>query len=105
VNLAEVELSKAKKELLLSGKEYREGLLALQGFLGASPDLSLAVQGELPSESPVLPDKGVLHEALSRRPDAKATLFEVERNRSAQKLTEKKPFRTLRSQDSTTGMN
>ena len=89
VNLSEVELSKAKKELLLSEREYREALLALQGFLGSSPDMSFTVQGDLPSEAPSLPDKEVLKEALSRRPDAKATVFEVEKTRSALKLVEK----------------
>src|SRR3990172_7634690 len=89
VNLSEVELSKAKKELLLSEREYREALLALQGLLGLSPDMSFAVQGDLPSESPVLPDKEILKAALSRRPDAKATVFEVEKTRSALKLAEK----------------
>jgi outer membrane protein, heavy metal efflux system len=89
VNLSEVELSKAKKELLLSEREYREALLALQGFLGLSPDMSLALEGDLPSESPILPDKELLKEALSLRPDAKATLFEVERNQSGLKLAEK----------------
>lgn len=89
VNLSEVELSKAKKELLLSEREYRESLLALQGFLGLLPDMSLAIQGDLPSEAPVLPDREVLKAALSRRPDAKATVFDLEKNRSALKLTEK----------------
>ena len=89
VNLSEVELSKAKKELLLSEREFREALLALQGFLGLSPDMSLTLQGDLPSEAPVLPDREVLKEALSRRPDAKATVFEVEKTQSALKLAEK----------------
>ncbi len=89
VNLSEVEVSKAKKELLLSEREYREALLALQGLLGLSPDMSFAVQGDLPSESPVLPDKEVLKAALSRRPDAKASAFEVEKTLSALKLATK----------------
>lgn len=89
VNLSEVELSKAKKELLLSEREYREALLALQGFLGSVPDLSLAIQGDLPSESPVPPDREVLKEALSRRPDARAALFELEKNRSVLRLVKK----------------
>ncbi|MDO8723163.1 MAG: TolC family protein [Syntrophales bacterium] len=89
VNLSEVELSKAKKELLLSEREYREALLALQGLLCLSPDMSFAVQGDLPSESPVLPDKEVLKAALSRRPDAKASAFEVEKTLAALKLATK----------------
>ena len=89
VNLSEVELSKAKKELLLSERGYREALLVLQGFLGSSPDMSFTVLGDLPSEAPVLPDREVLKEALSLRPDAKASLFEVEKTRSALKLVKK----------------
>lgn len=86
VNLAEVELSKAKRELLQNGREYRESLLALQGFLGLAPDMSFAVQGDLPSEVPVLPGKEVLKAALSLRPDAKATVLEVEKTSAALKL-------------------
>jgi cobalt-zinc-cadmium efflux system outer membrane protein len=90
VNLAEVELSKAKRELLLNEREYRESLLALQGFLGLSPDRSFTLQGELPSESPLLPDREVLKEkAFSQRPDAKATVFEVEKTKAALKLARK----------------
>jgi outer membrane protein, heavy metal efflux system len=89
MNLSEVELSKAKKERLLSERELRESLLVLQGFLGISPDMTFTVQGDLSSESPVLPDKEVLKAALSRRPDAKATVFDVEKTRSAVNLANK----------------
>ena len=90
VNLAEVELSKAKRELLQSEKEYREALLALQGLIGGSPDMSLALQGDLPSDAPVLPDKQAMKEmASSRRPDAKATVFEVEKTKAALNLSKK----------------
>lgn len=88
VNLSEVELSKAKKELLLSEREFREALLVLQGFIGISPDMALTLQGDLPSDLPMMPDRD-LKEALSRRPDAKATVFELERDQSALKLAEK----------------
>jgi len=90
VNLAEVELSKAKRDLLQSEREYRESLLALQGLIGGSPDLSLSLQGDLPSDVPALPDKQSLKElANSGRPDAKATLFEVEKTKAALKLAKK----------------
>jgi len=90
VNLAEVELSKAKRELLMNEREYRESLFTLQGFLGSSPDRSLTLQGDLPSEAPVLPDREALKEAaFSRRPDAKATVFEVEKTNAALKLAKK----------------
>ncbi len=90
VNLAEVELSKAKRDFLQSEKEHREALLALQGLIGGSPDLSLSLQGDLPSDAPALPDKQAIKElASSRRPDAKATLFEVEKTKAALKLAKK----------------
>lgn len=89
VNLAEVELSKAKRELLLNEREYRESLFALQGFLGLSPDVSFTVQGDLPSEVPVLPPKEVLKTAHTLRPDAQATIFEVEKTKSALQLAKK----------------
>ena len=93
VNLSEVELSKAKKELLLAEREYRESLLALQGLLGLSPDMSFAIEGDLPSEAPALPDKGALKTlALSHRPDSKAAAFEMEKTEFALKLVKKEAF-------------
>jgi len=90
VNLSEVELSKAKKELLMSEREYRESLLTLQGVLGLSPDMSFAIQGDLPSETPVLPDKkDLLKAAISQRPDTRAAVFEVEKTKAALKLAKK----------------
>ena len=38
VNLAEVELGKSKKDLLLAGREYLEALLGLQGLMGGPTD-------------------------------------------------------------------
>lgn len=93
VNLSEVELSKAKKELLLAQREYRESLLVLQGLLGLSPDISFAIEGDLPSEAPVLPDKEALKTlAFSNRPDSKASAFEIEKTQSALELVKKEAF-------------
>lgn len=90
VNLAEVELSKAKRELLLNEREHREALFALQGFLGLSPYRSFALEGDLPLEAPVLPDREALKEqAFTLRPDAKATVFDVEKTEAALKLARK----------------
>jgi cobalt-zinc-cadmium efflux system outer membrane protein len=93
VNLAEVELSKAKKELLLAEREYMESLLALQGLLGLSPDMSFSLEGDLPSQAPALPDKEALKAlALSYRPDAKAAAFEMEKTEFALNLVKKEAF-------------
>jgi len=93
VNLSEVELSKARKELLLTERQYRESLLALQELLGLSPDMSFAIAGDLPSEAPALPDTETLKAwALSHRPDSKAAEFEVEKTESALDLVKKEAF-------------
>jgi len=93
VNLSEVELSKAKKELLLAEREYRGSLLSLQGLLGLSPDMSFAIEGDLPSEAPALPDKEALKTlAFSHRPDSKASAFEMEKTEFALKLVKKEAF-------------
>ncbi|MGC2062512.1 MAG: TolC family protein [Thermodesulfovibrionales bacterium] len=93
VNLSDVELSKAKKDLLLAHREYRESLLALQGLLGLSPDMSFAIKGDLPSEAPALPDREALKTlAFSNRPDAKAGEFEIAKTQSALELVKKEAF-------------
>lgn len=84
VNLAEIEFSKAKRELLVAENEYREGLLTLQGLLGLKPDLTLNLEGTLPGEVFALPEKGLLLEsALSNRPDILAALAEVDSTKTA----------------------
>ena len=93
VNLSEVELSKAKKGLLLAEREYRESLLALQALLGLSRELSFAIEGDLPSDAPTLPDKEALKTlALSHRPDAKAAACAMEKTQFALELVKKEAF-------------
>jgi cobalt-zinc-cadmium efflux system outer membrane protein len=84
VNLAEVELSKAKRDLLSAGRESRETVLALQGVMGAGPGNGLSVEGELFLETVSMPDKESLKERAARlRPDIKATSLEVDRTKRA----------------------
>jgi len=90
VNLAEVELSKAKRDHLLAEREYRESHLTLQGLLGSSPDMSLGLEGDLPSAAPALPDKKALKELVyALRPDVRAGALEMEKSRAEQKLAKK----------------
>ena len=78
VNLAEVEVSKAKRELLLLERECKEALLALKGLMGLNSDMSLSVEGELPSAVTNLPDKETLRTiAFSERPDLRTVALEV----------------------------
>lgn len=90
VNLAEVELSKAKKDFLLLQREYRESIFILESFFGEAQNLTLSLHGELPSDLPVLPDKKSLKDfALSKRPDAKAVVSEVEKTKASLNLIKK----------------
>jgi len=87
VNLAEVEVSKTKRELLLAVREYREACLSLQRLVGMRPDAAFSVQGELSADLPGVPDRESLKKlAAARRPDMKAASIEIERTTSAQRL-------------------
>jgi cobalt-zinc-cadmium efflux system outer membrane protein len=86
-NLAEVELGKARKERMLAEREQREVMLGLQEFLGVKPSASFSVEGELPSEAPVIADKGKITEtAALQRPDVQSAAAEVQQAKSAMKL-------------------
>ena len=87
VNLAEVEVSKTRRELLLATREYREARLSLQRLLGMRPDEAFSTQGELSDNLPGVPDKERLKKlAASRRPDIQAASIEIDRTASAQRL-------------------
>jgi cobalt-zinc-cadmium efflux system outer membrane protein len=87
VNLAEVEVSKTKRELLLAVREYREACLSLRRLVGMRPDGALSVQGELSADLPGAPDRESLKKlAAARRPDMKVASIEIERTTSAQRL-------------------
>jgi outer membrane protein TolC len=90
VNLAEVELSKSKKDLLLAGREYLDTFLALQGLMGNGPDTSLDMEGELSPGIISLPDKASLEKPLqTKRPDIKAVSIEVDKAKTAIDLARK----------------
>jgi len=86
-NLADVELGKARRERLLAEKERREVLLDLQMILGLTPKSDFSVDGDLPAEAPVIPDKEKLRTlTASQRPDVLSASAEVQQARSAMKL-------------------
>jgi len=96
VNLAEVELSKAKRESLLAEREHRENLLTLQGLLGLKPEQSFSVDGTLPSEVFSLPDKEqTIAASLSRRPDILAASEEIDSTKSAVDLVKRETVPNL----------
>jgi outer membrane protein, heavy metal efflux system len=84
VTLAEVELGKAKKDLLSAERESKESLLALQGVIGLSKDAGFTADGELSPYGYPLPDKEVLKErAAASRPDIMAASLDVDRSLKA----------------------
>jgi cobalt-zinc-cadmium efflux system outer membrane protein len=86
-NLAEVELGKARRERLLAEKERREALLNLQMILGLTPKLDFSVDGDLPMEAPVIPDKEKLLQTIAlQRPDVRSAAAEVQQAKAAMKL-------------------
>ena len=90
VNLAEVEMSKAKRDLLEAGREYREALLTLQGTMGIKPDPLYSVEGEISADTLFLPDKERLKNFVAlQRPDLKAVSIEVDATKTAIDLAKK----------------
>ncbi len=86
VNLAEVEVSKAKKDLMAAERSFREAMLALQGLMGESPTGGLVIEGHLSPEAVVIPDREILRNALPERPDIRAAAAEVDRSGRAEQL-------------------
>jgi cobalt-zinc-cadmium efflux system outer membrane protein len=79
VNLAEIELGKARRDLVSAEREVREALLSLQGAMGLKPDPGFSVEGTLSPDTYQLPEKRLLMErAAAVRPDLKASSREVE---------------------------
>lgn len=80
VNLAEVELSKARRDLLFAARESKEALLELQGMMGFGSGDPLTLEGDLSLEPVSVPDLATLKELAGRqRPDIKAASLEVDR--------------------------
>ena len=79
VNLAEVELGKAKRDDLSVTRELKESLIALQGMMGVKPVEGFMVAGDISARAYRLPDRQALREkAELLRPDLKASSEEVE---------------------------
>jgi len=86
-NLADVELGKARQDRMIAEREQREALLGLQEILGMKPSASFSVEGELPMEAPVIPDKHTLQEtAVLQRPDVQSAAAEARQAKATMKL-------------------
>lgn len=90
INIAELELGRAKTELLSAEREYKESVLNLQDIMGHRPDVDFKIAGEILTDVLRLRAKEELKEsALAYRPDLKASQMEEEKTRSAISLAKK----------------
>ena len=86
-NLADVELGKSRRDKMLAERERRETLLRLQEVLGVKPSVSFSIEGELPSEAPVIPEKDkMLASVIQQRPDVQSAAAEATLAKAAMKL-------------------
>jgi outer membrane protein, heavy metal efflux system len=89
VNLAEVEASKARSDLVAAQQDFREAVLALRGVMGGGTDGLTSVEGQLMSDVIAVPDKETLRSALPERSDIKAATIEVDRSDLAAELVQR----------------
>jgi len=90
VNIAELELGKAKTELLSAERESKESILTLQDIMGYTPNVDFEIEGEILSDVFGLRDKeGLKESALANRPDLMASQIEGEKTRAAIYLAKK----------------
>jgi cobalt-zinc-cadmium efflux system outer membrane protein len=86
-NLADVELGKSRRDLMLAERERRKALLGLQELIGVKPSAGFSIQGELPSEAPIIPERNeLIASAAQQRPDVQSILAEVQQAKAAMKL-------------------
>lgn len=82
VNIAEVEVSKVKRDLILSIKEFNESIYALQRLAGLTPDGNLTIEGDFDVEDIKISNKEALKKiAIENRPDLRAALAEIEKTK------------------------
>jgi cobalt-zinc-cadmium efflux system outer membrane protein len=79
VNLAEVEASKVKSDLITVERSFGESRLSLQETMGAGTKVLPTIEGQLAPEIAVIPDKDYLKAVLEDRPDIKAAVVEIDR--------------------------
>ncbi|NTW59493.1 MAG: TolC family protein [Nitrospirae bacterium] len=86
-NLADVELGKARRDRMLAERERREAMLGLQEVLGMKPSADFTVEGELPSETPAIPDREKIRDAdAPQRSDVQSAAADVQQAKAAMKL-------------------
>jgi cobalt-zinc-cadmium efflux system outer membrane protein len=91
LNLADVELGKSRRDLLLAEREQREALNRLQLLLGLKLDAGFTAEGNLPTDVAPVPDRERVLTA-AQRPDVQAALAELQATKAAMKLAGREAF-------------
>jgi outer membrane protein, heavy metal efflux system len=86
VNLSQVELARAQKEVIAASTVYRNSLVSLKRLIGLPADAAMAVDGELAAGFPPLPERQTLLAGVPGRPDIKAAQAEITRLEAVERL-------------------
>lgn len=86
VNLSQVELARARRDLISASTEYEKSLLALGTLVGIAAGSTVRVEGELAAELPSLPERDTVVARATERPDVKASQAEIRRSSANEKL-------------------
>ncbi len=86
VNLSQVELARAQKDVIAASTEYRNSLVLLRRLIGLPPEATVTVEGELAAGFPPLPEREMLLAGTPGRPDIKAAQTEIVRLAAVERL-------------------
>jgi outer membrane protein, heavy metal efflux system len=86
VNLSQVELARAQRDVIAASTEYRNALLSLGRLIGLPGGALPTVEGELATGLPPLPEREALLARIGGRPDVKAAETETKRSEVTERL-------------------
>ena len=86
VNLSQVELARAQREVIAASTEYGNGLISLGRLIGLPAESAVDVEGALATELPPLPERETLLARVAGRPDVKAAEVETKRAQALERL-------------------
>jgi outer membrane protein, heavy metal efflux system len=86
VNLSQVELARAQRDVIASSREYANSLVSLKRLMGMSSGSTVSIEGELGVSLPSLPPRDKLLSRIVERPDVKAAEAEIRRSEAAERV-------------------
>jgi cobalt-zinc-cadmium efflux system outer membrane protein len=89
VNLSQVELARARRELIAASSEFKNALFSLKTLIGTAADAEVVPEGDLVAGLFPLPEVKRLLDRQPARPDIKAAEAETKRSEAAHTLTQR----------------